>query len=371
MISRWFMGMALAALAASAQYRGRTGINYMDEGQTFQVRRTNDYSENRRDGRCTVRVRIDDEADVELRGDTIRIHVIKGGPGRDEGTECNAPLPTSGNITNFRFRGIDGRGTPRLVQEPAARNYYVAVVNIQDPRGGSEGFTYELSWNWDGQGGFGGSGGSGGGGFFPGGPSDQGAVERACLSELRNRLGREQRVGVQGLFDTRLERGPAGRDVLAGSMNLLRNQRTETATFRCTFYARDNRVENVTYDLGGSGGSGGFFPTPGGGMGLPDMNTSMTGFGELYDGSNRYQLQEIGVRIRNGSCNIRLISNSGQRVEMNGTAVSGRSECQLNSATNGRVNATARFQMNGNQIGNMQMNGTLNGRSFNANFTPR
>lgn len=351
------------SLAAPAQYTGRSGIRYVDDGQTFQVRRTNDYSENRRDGRCRVRVRIDDEADVELRGDTIRIHVIKGGPGRDEGTECNAPLPTSGNITNFRFRGIDGRGTPRLVQEPAARNYYVAVVNVQDPRGGDEGYTFDLSWTWDGGGGSG-----GGGGFFPGGPSDQDAAERACLAELRNRVGREQRAGVQSLFDTRLERGRGGRDILRGSMNILRNQRTETATFECTLSSRENRVENVTYDLGGFGGSGGFFP---GGAGLPDMNTSMVGSGQLYDGRNRYQLQEIGVRIRNGSCNIRLISSSGQTVEMNGTTISGREECQLNSATNGRVNATARFRMSGNRIENMQMNGTLNGRSFDASFNPR
>lgn len=368
MIFRTFICIVTATLAATAQYRGRTGVNYVDEGQTFQVRRSNDYSEDRRDGRCRVRVRIDDEADVELRGDTIRIHVIKGGPGRDEGTECNAPLPTSGNITNFRFRGIDGRGTPRLVQEPAARNQYVAVVNIQDPRGGSEGFTYELTWNWDGQGG--GSGGSGGGGFFPGGPSDQAVVERACLSELRNRLGREQRLSVQSLFDTRRETAFGGRDILAGSMNLLRNQQRETGTFRCTFYARDNRVEDVTYDVGGSGGAGGGF-FPGGGSGLPDMNTSMTGSGQLYDGSNRYQLQEIGVRIRNGSCNVRLISANGQTVEMNGSTVSGRDECQLNSSTNGRLNATASFQMNGNRIGGVQLKGTLNGRSFNANFSPR
>jgi hypothetical protein len=370
-MNRTLLLISAGCVCAWAQYRGRDGIRYIDDGQTFQIRRTNDYSENRRDGRCRVRVRIDDEADVELRGDTIRIHVIKGGPGKDEGTECNAPLPTSGNITNFRFRGIDGRGTPRLVQEPASRNSYVAVVNIQDPRGGSEGFTYELTWNWDGQGGgSGGSGGSGGGGFFPGGPSDQSAIERACLAELRNRVGREQRVSVQSLFDTRRETARGGRDILAGSMNLLRNQQRETATFRCTFYARDNRVEDVTYDMGSSGGSGGGF-FPGGPSGLPDMNVSTMGSGQLYDGSNRYQLQEIGVRIRDGACNIRLISANGQTVEMNGNTVSGRNECQLNSATNGRLNATARFQMNGNRIGSMQMNGTLNGRTFNADFNPR
>jgi hypothetical protein len=48
-------------------------------------------------------------------------------------------LPTSGDIRNFRFRGIDRRGNPRLVQQPGSGNYYVAVVNVQDPKGGDEG----------------------------------------------------------------------------------------------------------------------------------------------------------------------------------------------------------------------------------------
>jgi len=157
--------LTVATFAATAQYNGRNGIRYRDSGTAFTVRRTNDWSPDRRDGKCTIRVRIDDESDVELRGDQIRIRPIKGGPGRDEGSECNTPLPTSGSFRNFRFRGIDGRGTPRLVQEPGSRNYYVAVVNVQDPRGGDEGYTFELTWDWDGM------GGSGGGGIFPDRPT--------------------------------------------------------------------------------------------------------------------------------------------------------------------------------------------------------
>ena len=154
--------LIFGTFTAEAQYSGRRGVRYIGDGSVLTVRRTGDWSQDRRDGRCTIRVRIDDDSDVELRGDQIRIRPLRGGPGRDEGSECNAPLPTSGNIRNFRFRGIDGRGNPRLVQEPASRNYYVAVVNVQDPRGGDEGYTFELSWDWDG---------SGGGGIFPDRPS--------------------------------------------------------------------------------------------------------------------------------------------------------------------------------------------------------
>ena len=154
--------LAFGTFGVEAQYSGRSGVRYISDGSIFAVRRTDDWSPNRRDGRCSIRVRIDDDSDVELRGDLIRIRVLKGGLGRDEGSECNAPLPTSGNIRNFRFRGIDGRGNPRLVQEPGSRNYYVAVVNVQDPQGGDERYRFDLSWEWDGQ---------GGGGLFPDRPT--------------------------------------------------------------------------------------------------------------------------------------------------------------------------------------------------------
>lgn len=144
------LALACGALGLQAQYRGRSGIRYQNDGSTFTVRRTNDWSPNRTDGRCRIRVRIDDDSDVELRGEQIRIRVLRGGPGRDEGSECNAPLPTAGNFRNFRFRGVDGRGNPRLVQEPGSRNFYTAVVNIQDSKGGDEGYTFDLMWESDG-----------------------------------------------------------------------------------------------------------------------------------------------------------------------------------------------------------------------------
>lgn len=86
--------------------------------------------------------------------------------------ECNAPLPTNGNISDFRFRGIDGRGNPRLVQEPNRNNYFVAVVNVQDSQCGDEGYTFELTWNSDGY------GGPGSGGIFPDRPTTQGHLPR-------------------------------------------------------------------------------------------------------------------------------------------------------------------------------------------------
>jgi hypothetical protein len=115
----------------------------------FRPKQMKNYEERSQEGRCVLRVWIDDEADVELQGDHVRIRVIAGQAGRDDGSECSQPLP-EGGFTRFQWRGIDGRGEVRLVQEPRPGNNYTAIVAIRDKRAGGEGYTFELSWSHDG-----------------------------------------------------------------------------------------------------------------------------------------------------------------------------------------------------------------------------
>jgi hypothetical protein len=274
--------LAFGLVGLNAQYSGRRGVRYVNNGSVFTVRRTNDWSQNSRTGRCRIRVRIDDDSDVELRGEQIRIRVLRGGPGRDEGSECSAPLPTSGNIRNFRFRGIDGRGNPRLVQEPDSRNYYVAVVNVQDPKGGDEGYTFDLTWEWD----------SGGGGFFPDRPTT--------------------RPSPGGIFDDR----------------------------------------------------------PGAGY-LQDMNTSVAGYGTLDDGTQRYNLTDASVRVRGDQCQISLMTDRRQRLEMTGNVIRNSTRCAINSSNRGRTSANALIMMNGMRIMGVNVDGNINGRNFRGEFRSR
>ena len=58
--------------------------------------------------------------------------------------KCNQPLPRNPN--NFRFAGVDGRGKRYLVGNPAQNNS-IAVVRIDDNRGGYEGHTGDIRWN--------------------------------------------------------------------------------------------------------------------------------------------------------------------------------------------------------------------------------
>src|SRR5260370_16684655 len=91
-------------------------------------------------GKCTIEVGVDGAAEVEVRGDTANLRNLAGQPPRWRRFECNGPLPP--NPLDFRFAGVDGRGRQQLVQDP--RNGGVAVVRIEDPPNGSEGYTFHL-----------------------------------------------------------------------------------------------------------------------------------------------------------------------------------------------------------------------------------
>ena len=94
-------------------------------------------------GKCTIEVDVDGSAQVEISGDRGRLRTLSGQPSEWRRFECTGPLPQ--NPMDFRFRGIDGRGEVHLMQEPRY-NHGVAVVRIDDPRGGREGYTFDLEW---------------------------------------------------------------------------------------------------------------------------------------------------------------------------------------------------------------------------------
>lgn len=115
------------------------------------------------DGKCTIEVQVDDTAEVEVRGTQATIRTLNGQPATFRRFQCNQAMPTM--PYDFRFRGIDGRGQQDLVASPDQRG--VAVIRIQDSKGGSEGYTFDLEWRGGTDAGYG--GGRPGGGYGPGG----------------------------------------------------------------------------------------------------------------------------------------------------------------------------------------------------------
>lgn len=95
------------------------------------------------DGKCTFEVEVDGVAEVEIQGDRGILRTVSGNPARWRRLDCNQPLP--GNSTDFRFKGIDGRGSQNLVRDPNS-NRGRAVVRLEDPKNGSEGYTGDIMW---------------------------------------------------------------------------------------------------------------------------------------------------------------------------------------------------------------------------------
>jgi hypothetical protein len=100
-------------------------------------------------GKCTIEVNVDDVAEVEINGDQGRMRTLSGEPSQWRRFECSGIMPQ--NPADFRFQGIDGRGRVQLIRDPR-QNRGVAVVRIEDSKGGREGYTFDLIWQ--GQGGF-------------------------------------------------------------------------------------------------------------------------------------------------------------------------------------------------------------------------
>lgn len=112
-------------------------------GQRAQMMRANIRGGGGDSGKCTIEVDVDGAADVEIRGDTAWLRTLQGQPATWRRFECNMPMPQ--NPANFRFQGVDGRGRQTLVQNP--NNGGPAVVRIEDPQGGREGYTFDVEWN--------------------------------------------------------------------------------------------------------------------------------------------------------------------------------------------------------------------------------
>ena len=97
-------------------------------------------------GRCEIRLMVDQQVEVSLRGDTIAVHTLTGADARDNGSECSAPLPDR-PVEEFALKAEKRHGEVRLVSEPSARNGFTATVFIHDNAPGEGFYQLRISWN--------------------------------------------------------------------------------------------------------------------------------------------------------------------------------------------------------------------------------
>ncbi len=114
---------------------------------SFRVRRMNRNDVPVGKGQCDIRLQVDHEVEVSVRGDNVFIRTIQGRDAYDDGnSECNMPLPDR-PVSDFNFEVREKRGDIRLMEEPSRRNNWSAVVMIRDSSGGQGRYHFRLTWD--------------------------------------------------------------------------------------------------------------------------------------------------------------------------------------------------------------------------------
>jgi hypothetical protein len=137
---------------------------------------------------------------------------------------------------DFRFYGVDGRGRQQLVATPRG-NRGVAVVRIDDPHGGREGYTFDVTWKggtysdyWDGT-----------HRYEPGYNPAQGAYREnsdpnvvACREAVRHRANVDYSYRNIQFFEPDSTYHERPRDYVTGTFEASREGRTEEMQYSCS-----------------------------------------------------------------------------------------------------------------------------------------
>ena len=207
------------------------------------------------EGKCTIEVVVDGAAEVEIRGDRALLRNVFGQAPQWRRFECTSPMPP--NPANFRFQGVDGRGSQKLVGDP--RRGGPAVVRIDDPDNGSEGYTFDVFWQGQG-GGFPPQGDRGPGpdrdrgpgpdrdrGYRGGRMSVDDAV-RVCQDSVRAQANDRLRGAPIDFRRTTIDDQPGRQDWVVGTFEVRRGDgRPDVFRFSCSVDFGSGRVRSADF----------------------------------------------------------------------------------------------------------------------------
>lgn len=193
-------------------------------------------------GQCDIRLQIDNEAEVSVRGDQVFIRTISGRDARDDGSECNDPLPAR-NVANFNYEVRDSRGEIVLLSEPSGRNG--AVVRIRDSKGGEGRYHFRLTWDMTGS-----RGGMGGGRFDdfvrrPGNSFGASQAINICREAVQNKIISDYRFNRVDIRTARADDRPGRNDYIIGEAIARRGGTAEDFSFVCSVDFNSGRVRSV------------------------------------------------------------------------------------------------------------------------------
>jgi len=190
--------------------------------------------------RCTIEINVDGSAEIEISGDSGELRTISGLPAAWRRFQCTGPMPQRPD--DFRFVGVDGRGSVRLIRDPRS-NWGRALVRIDDPQGGREGYTFDLKWR-----------GSGGGwnpapppgppGGGPGRGIPMGSAIRACQDAVTARLN-QYGYPVVTFGRTAPDPGPGRFAQVSGTVTGRQRFGSKLFSFSCSVDLQSGRVQSL------------------------------------------------------------------------------------------------------------------------------
>ena len=223
-------------------------------------------------GQCDIRLRVDNEAEISVRGDRVYVRTISGRDARDDGSECNEPLPAR-NVSGFNFEVRDRRNDIRLLSEPSQRSGYRAVVRIRDSDGGEGRYHFRLTWQMDGsnygrdpypapgdrrrgdygrgvnpddrRGDYGNDPRRNYGNAPRGDASNLGVAIEACGDAVADRITGEYRYSDVDIRNIRADNGPGRNDYVVGEATGRRGRTNDAFSFSCRVDLTSGRVRTL------------------------------------------------------------------------------------------------------------------------------
>lgn len=204
----------------------------------LRVRQQPGWDPRAREGRCDVRVWVDHQAELRMRGDGIFVRTLEGARSYDEGSACSQPLPYN-SVRDFQVHQTAGRNRVNLVQMPDRMNNYSALLSINDDQGGGDHYAFEVTWRSE--------------EVAPNAPAPFFDDIRACQESVRQRFLSRNGRGAYLDFDGSADRQNQnqGRELIRGRGAAKNQNDSRDLTYSCVVDSRSGKVQSGDYRLSG------------------------------------------------------------------------------------------------------------------------
>jgi hypothetical protein len=230
-------GIAYSVIAAALLF---SDVGFAQVEIQLRVRQQPGWDPRAREGRCEVRVWVDHQAELRMRGDGVFVRTLEGARSYDEGSACSQPLPYN-SIRDFQVRQIAGRNRVNLVQEPNRMNNYTALVSINDDQGGGDHYAFEVTWRSEGD--------------RPNAPAPFFDDVRACQDSVRQRFLSRNGRGAYLDFDGSADRQNHNhsRELIRGRGASKNQNESRDLTYSCIIDTRGGQVRSADYQYSAGG----------------------------------------------------------------------------------------------------------------------